>query len=44
MVSLNDVPLLALGVVVSAGLGFLFWTLYHLATEAHATNTSRRER
>ena len=44
MVSLNELPLLALGVVVSAGVGFLFWALYHLASEAHATSMSRRER
>jgi hypothetical protein len=44
MVSLNSLPLLALGVVISAGLGFLFWALYHLAGEAQATSTSRRGR
>lgn len=44
MVSLDELPLLVLGVVVSAGVGFLFWTLYHLAMEAHATSTSRRNR
>ena len=30
MVSLKELPLLALGVVVSVGLGFLFWALFHL--------------
>lgn len=44
MVSLNDLPLLALGLVISAGVGFLFWALYHLAWEGHTTRTSRRSR
>lgn len=44
MVSLNELPLLVLGVVVSAGVGFLFWTLYHLAMEAYATSAGRRDR
>jgi hypothetical protein len=44
MVSLNELPLLALGVVVSVGLGFLFWTLYHLTWEGHANTRTRRSR
>ncbi|MFZ0633708.1 MAG: hypothetical protein WA399_06125 [Acidobacteriaceae bacterium] len=44
MVSLAELPLLALGVVVSVGVGFLFWTLYHLAWEAHANFRTRRSR
>jgi len=43
MVPLKDLPLLALGIVVSAGVGFLFWTLYHLAKDAHTSSLSRRE-
>ncbi|MGA8529331.1 MAG: hypothetical protein WB622_06420 [Acidobacteriaceae bacterium] len=44
MVSLGELPLLALGVLVSVGLGFLFWMLYHLAWEAHSTSRTRRSR
>ncbi|MGA7524409.1 MAG: hypothetical protein WBW84_18295 [Acidobacteriaceae bacterium] len=42
--SLKQLPLLALGVLVSVGLGFLLWTLYHLAWEAHANSRARRSR
>lgn len=35
MVSLNELPMVALGIVVAAGVGFLLWTLYHLTWEAH---------
>jgi hypothetical protein len=31
MVALKQLPFLTLGVAVSVGIGFLFWTLYHLA-------------
>jgi hypothetical protein len=41
MVSLRELPLLALGVVVSVGVGFLFWMLFHLNGEAHAKRTRR---
>jgi len=44
MVSFKELPLLVLGVLVSAGVGFLFWTLYHLSWEAHASNRTRRTR
>lgn len=44
MVSLNSLPLLTLGIVVVAGVGFLLWTLYHLAWEARASRTTRRSR
>ncbi|HEX3985768.1 MAG TPA: hypothetical protein VHX13_04080 [Acidobacteriaceae bacterium] len=37
--SLNELPLLALGLVVSVGMGFLLWALYHLAGEAHHNRT-----
>lgn len=41
MLFVRDLPLVALGVVVLAGVGFLFWTLFHLAWEARANNTRR---
>lgn len=44
MVFLRELPLLVLGVVVSAGLGFLLWALYRLACEAHPPKTTRRSR
>lgn len=44
MVSLNELPLLALGALVSAGLGFLFWMLCHLTGEANSRSRARRSR
>jgi hypothetical protein len=41
MVSLKELPLLALGVVVSVGVGFLFWALFHLTGETRRTRRSR---
>ncbi|HEX4036717.1 MAG TPA: hypothetical protein VHX37_01550 [Acidobacteriaceae bacterium] len=35
MLHVDQFSLLALGVVISIGMGFLLWTLYHLIAEAH---------
>jgi hypothetical protein len=44
MMALDELPALALGIVVTAGVGFLIWALYHLALETHPTGTDRRSR
>jgi hypothetical protein len=44
MVSINDLPLVVLGVLVLAGMGFLLWALYRMTWEAHANSRTRRSR
>jgi len=38
----DQLSLLALGVVVSIGMGFLLWTLYHLVAETHSGASAAR--
>jgi len=42
MLHSDQISLLALGVVVSIGLSFLLWTLYHLIIESHPDGQSGR--
>jgi hypothetical protein len=41
MLHTNQFSLLGLGVVVSIGMGFLLWTLFHLCCEAHPRLTAK---
>jgi len=42
MISVGRLSILALGVVVSIGIAFLLWTLYHLCCEARPQITVHR--
>lgn len=42
MLEADRLSLLALGVVVSIGVGFLLWTLYHLISESHPQSHTAR--